>query len=113
MSDGISPLHRYIDAAYGGNFLVKNTDISVGLTSTQLAPNNYDRLSLVISNYGANDIYVWPGELPAGAQGIHIASGGGVMTLTAKDDLVLVGYDWHGVGKTGTSTALVIAVNQY
>ncbi len=108
-----SPLVRFIEQTFGGNYFVDTTVVNVATTTTKLVANNYDRLGLIMTNTGANDIYLYPGVLPGAGQGIRVAANGGVVSFQAKDDLVLVGYDWSGVTTSGVSSLLAIEIKQY
>lgn len=109
----VQPLTSFISTKVKGNFTAQNKSVSVQTTTTDLLPNNFGRMSVVMSNFGSYDIFVWPGELPAGASGIKIGADGGVLTLSAGDDLVLVGYDWSGIAPAGASDLLIVAVEEY
>ncbi len=108
-----TPLHQFIADQFGGDYYVRNTNVDVQIDTTPVLQHNFNRLAVTISNYGANDVFVWPGELPVGAAGFKVSGSGGILTLVAKDDLVLVGYEWHGVAPAQPAALLITEVLQY
>ncbi len=106
-------LHRFIGAQFGGNYEAQNKSVDILTTKTLVIPHNFNRLGANFANYGSNDVYVWPGELPAGAKGFLVAANGGILTLNARDDLVLVGYDWYATTLTTPASLLVVEIIEY
>lgn len=70
-------------------------DITTVIGIVQLAPNNPDRLMLVVMNLSDTDVYVSPDSIPSAIHGILLQNGGGVMSLSAAIDGELVGYEWN------------------
>jgi len=57
--------------------------------------NNPDRLMLTMINLSGTNIIVSPDRNPTATHGVHLALGGGAVTLNASIDGVLVGYEWY------------------
>ena len=106
-------LERFLEEVYGGRFVVANTNLAVATTLTQVTGHNYERLGLTLINTGAKNIHVAPTQNVSSTTGIVLGANGGFLSLTARDDLVLVGYEWFAVSITAGSTVEVIEVIRF
>jgi len=104
-------LARYLEKRFG----VKTRPIEnptgvteVGANPVLIAPNNPDRLFLLILNLGANDLLVQLKPKPSDTEGIVLGANGGSMTLSADEDAELVGHEFHGMAITGTTKIYVL-----
>lgn len=111
--EALSALDRYVNDYVGGRFDVKTETVSIGTTVTQAVPNDFERLAITFINAGANDVHILPNQNVTISRGIVLGANGGFLSLTVRDDLVLVGYDWYGIATTAASDLEVISVLRY
>lgn len=88
-------LKKFIDKYFGTSTQANTDDIDTVVGITNAAKNNPDRLSLVIMNLSDTNVYLSPDKVPSATHGVLIASSGGLMSLNAKEDGALVGYEWN------------------
>lgn len=106
-------LERYLLEVYGGRFTSQTNTVTI-LTSLTLAINHdFERLALTFINVGTNDIHITPDQSATSSTGILLGGNGGFLSLVARDDLILVGYEWYGVASTATSNLEIISVVRY
>lgn len=77
---------------------------SVGTTATSIAAADPARFALLIVNLGTSSCYVAPFGQVSSTDGIILDSGGGFVSMTNRDDLLLPDYQWWAVcGASGQS----------
>jgi len=104
-------LARYVEKRFGMKTRsVPNPlgAVDVGTTVTEIMHGNPDRLSIIVVNLGANDVYVAFDREVSPTRGILLVHTGGSLSLTADEDMELVGYPIYGVTATGTSRVFVL-----
>lgn len=106
-------LEAFLQSEFGGRFDVKTTSVSVATALTQVVKHNMERMGLVFVNVGSNDVHITPSREASGSVGILLGSSGGFLSLTARNDLVLVGFDWFGVASTASSDVYIIEILRY
>lgn len=106
-------LLRYLESEFGGRFFVRTTSYTLTATAQQVAANNYDRMALTLVNTGAEPVYVLPAAGVSATNGILLGASGGILSLAARSDLILVGYGWQGVSNSTGSNLTVIEVVRY
>lgn len=113
LNQRLTALEAFLREQYGGRFTVEPTTVAIQTALTQAVGNDFERMALTFINVGANDIYLTPDRSAAVGNGILLGATGGFLSLTARDDLVLVGWSWFGVAATGATNLLVFAVKRY
>jgi len=106
-------LESYIEKQFGGRFTEQRDVKSVGTTPTLLAPNDYERMGLTVVNLGSSVVTLDPFSGMVDGQGILLLTSGSFMTLTARDDLSLVGSAWYATVSTGTENVYVLQVKRF
>lgn len=106
-------LVRFLENEFGGKYVARTTFPTVGTSLARLVPNDMERMALTIINTGADDVYLTPGPNAAVGTGILLGANGGFLSLTARDDLVVVGYDFWAIASTASSAAMVIEILRY
>jgi len=103
-------LARYVEKKFG----VKTRGvpnplgaIDVTTTVTQIVHGNPDRLSIIVVNLGANDVYVAFDREVSTTRGILLTANGGFLSMNVDEDMELVGYPIYGVTAAGTSRVYV------
>ena len=109
----IPALQQIMEDEFNGSFEVSDELLSVGTTVTQIIPHDYERLGLVIINTSQDIIYVAPFGSVSTASAIIMLSNGSSISMTAKDDLVLVGHEWYALGAVGAQSIYVLSVRRY
>lgn len=80
---------------------------AVGTSITKILPNNPNRLSAVIVNLSANNLYIsWDNE-PASDHGIFLAPNGGVFTMNVDEDFELVCWEVNAIA-SGVGSAIFV-----
>lgn len=106
-------LQQYVEDLVGGQFTVQITMPTIGTVPTKVVGNNFERMALTIINTGSVSLLLSPLVSVAAAQGIILGAAGGSLSVNARDDLILPGWEWWGLGSGGTPTTLVIEVLRY
>lgn len=88
-------LKRFIDKHFGMRTQAFTFDMATVNGIALAASNNPDRLMLTMVNLSDTDMVVSPDKAPTALHGIQLASGGGSVTITAKEDGELTGYEWN------------------
>jgi hypothetical protein len=113
LNEKLPVLEAYLREQYGGRFRVESSTVSIGTSLTRAITSDFERMGLTMINTGANDIHLTPNRSATTAIGILLGSNGGFLSLTAKDDLILTGWDWWGIATTAASTLLLIQLLRY
>lgn len=106
-------LEQYLEEVFGGRYYVRPSKVTVQTSITEIVKNNFERLGLTLINGGANDIHLMPDTSVTSSVGILLGSNGGFLSLTARDDLILVGYGFWGVASTASSDLTIMEVLRY
>lgn len=78
-------------------------DYEVDLAIEQVVPMNPRRLSLILINLSANNIWIAPGTFVAPAHGIMLVPNGGTFILNYREDLTLASHAWVGISDGANS----------
>ncbi len=108
-----SALTQIIEKEVSGSFDVVESEGSVSTTLTKIAPHNFERLAMTIVNLGAANCYVSPSENVSATHGIKLNANGGSLTLTARDDLTMVGHEWYAIAEGANNAAYITQVVRY
>ena len=81
--------------------------ITVGTSVTKILDNNPNRLSYVVINLSANDLYIGFDRAPGATNGIYLAPNGGSATLTWDRDFELVCWQCNAIAG-GAGSAIFI-----
>lgn len=82
----------------------------VNSTVTQVLNANPRRLSLVILNLSADEVYLAPDQRVADNRGIELAANGGSVTMVWREDFNLVAMPWYGIAANDNDDIVVIEV---
>lgn len=88
-------LKRFVDQLFKMPTQARGYDAATVNGIALAAPNNPDRLSLLMINLDDTDMVVAPDKGPTATHGILLQSGGGSVSLNAAVDGELVGYEWN------------------
>lgn len=88
-------LKRLVDKYFGMMTQAYSFDSATVNGIALAAPNNPDRLMLTMINLDDTDMYVSPDKAPTALHGIRLAANGGSVTISAKEDGELTGYEWN------------------
>lgn len=83
---------------------------SVGTSSTQLMKQNPQRVSWVLVNLSANDMYIAPNEVVSSTTGILVSKSGGQASSMWKEDLVLPSLEWSIIATGSSSNYMLLEV---
>ena len=103
-------LGRYIEKEFGVKTRSYEDPLTstVGTSVTKILNNNPDRLAFTVVNLTAYDVYVAFDRQVSLTRGILISASGGSLTLTAKEDGELVGYEVFAISRTAASTIFTV-----
>lgn len=89
-------LARFAERHFGVKTRATTADILTVASPAliQAAPNNPDRLMLILMNLSGTDMYVSPDTRTSNTHGVLLQNGGGALSLRAEVDGELVGYEW-------------------
>ncbi len=81
------------------------------VSPTKVLEYNPNRLSVLIVNNGAQDVWVAPNRDVDVSKGIRLVSGGGSFSLVWNEDFELVASEWYGqAAAAGSSDVSIIEV---
>lgn len=105
-------LHRLLQAHYGVKTTYnENPTVSqVAVTVTKVLSTNPNRLGLIITNAGANTVYLSPKNTVAVGAGQVLVPNGGSISFTWLEDFELVSSEWHAIASGGVSNVNIIEV---
>lgn len=103
-------LARYIEREFGVRTRSYENPVTstVATTVTQILRNNPDRFSYTIINLDVNAVFIAFDKGVSLTRGILITANGGSLTLSAKEDGELVGYDVFAISDTAASEIFTI-----
>lgn len=81
---------------------------TVATTVTQILKNNPDRFTYTIVNLTAYAVYVAFDRQVSTSRGILITANGGSLTISAKEDGELVGYEVFAISNSSASTIFIV-----
>lgn len=113
LTEKLPALEQFLQEQYGGRFVIQPTTVSIGTTLTKAIGHDYERMGLTFINTGANDIHLTPDQSASTSVGVLLGANGGFLSLTAKDDLILVGWDWFAVATTAATNLLIFSIKRY
>jgi len=83
---------------------------SVGITVSQLLPNNPNRLAWMLVNLSANDLYIAFERDVSVNKGIYLSPTGGSVKFLWSEDFELVGYEVYAIATGATSAIYLVEV---
>ena len=75
----------------------------MGVAIAQIVPMNPRRLSLIMVNLSANNIWIAPETFVSPAHGILLVPNGGTFILNYREDLTLASHAWVGIADGANS----------
>lgn len=81
---------------------------NVALTPTLIAPQNGDRVGLVIANLGSSNLIIDISSSVSINQGIQLNSSGGVVSFNLRDDMTLTAHEWWAIQATVAQNCFVL-----
>jgi len=109
----LTALEAYLRERFGGRFTVETSTVSIGTSLTKAIEHDFERMGLTFINIGTNDIHLTPSRDATSSVGVLLGANGGFLSLTARDDLILVGWDWFAVASSSPTDLLVFNVKRY
>ncbi len=106
-------LQAYLEEQFEGAYYVRDRTISVGGVAMEIAPNNFERLGLVMVNLSTANLYLSPSSKVSPTSAILLTGSGSTASLTAHNDLVLVGYGWYAISAVPPANVFVLEVIRY
>jgi hypothetical protein len=82
----------------------------VAITVTKVIAANPNRLGLVITNAGANTVYLSPKNTVAVGAGIVLVPTGGAASFKWDIDFELVASEWYGIASGAASNVNVLEI---
>ena len=114
----LNVVQAWLAKEYGFMTSIQVNQFTLGTTPFQeIVPNNGNRVGLAIINNGSGDALVAP-ENPQmnGLAGIALSASGGSVTMTLRDDYMLLPWRWIGQQETinGSITTIeVVAISNF
>jgi hypothetical protein len=114
-NEHIKSLSDLLERQYGArthyaiNPVTDNVDIAV----TQVFATNPKRLSLMIMNISASNIFLNVDQQVSAARGILLTPMGGSVSLTWEHDFDLVAFPWYATATADNSPVIAIEVFVY
>jgi len=103
-----STVHQFIAQRFGAATTVKERNVTVGATVTEVADNNPRRFYLLVVNNSIDYMAVSFTREVTATSGIILAPNGGSVALTAEEDGEATGYALYAIGIAVGGTVRVI-----
>lgn len=81
-----------------------------GVTATQVAPNNPNRVGFNIINLGTASVYVFTSNLVSANLGFLLSPNGGALNLDWRVDFALISNEWWAIAIAAPSQLLVLGL---
>lgn len=79
------------------NWRVRSSTVEVQTTATQLLRSNPDRIAVIFTNLGANDVSVDNTNGVTTAVGIPLDGNGGILNFKEIDEKTMPSLEWWGI----------------
>lgn len=109
----MTALSDFLAKEFGGRFIVQVSLASVGVAAAKVVDHNFERMGLVFVNVGTSPIFVLTDGTVTTSKGIDLVANGAAVTMTARDDLALVGWEWFGISAAASQSLLVMEILRY
>jgi hypothetical protein len=83
---------------------------TVGATAVLIAPNNPNRLELLMINLSALTVWVKPKNDVSASSGLVLGPNGGYVEFDWDDDYDLVGYEWWAIASGAGASILTMEI---
>ena len=77
---------QFLAGRFKGIFREIEAQPTIGVAIGNIVGHDPERVSLVITNHGAADVYVAPNQQVSVTRGIRLAAGGGAMSVNVEED---------------------------
>lgn len=106
-----STAREFVAAQYGDELVsnILETDVTVGVAAIQIAKRDSAVIERIISNNGAQSIFIGTRSSVALNQGIPLASGS-TLSITARDDFDLASCDLFAISAAAGNPVHVISM---
>lgn len=101
---------KFVAATYGGNFRVRQAVVPVGVASVPAAPNDPDRVALILLNLGATTITVSFQPTAVPGEGILLLDNGSVYSVNVRDDAIMPAWLHNVVSSAVGGSLLVVEI---
>lgn len=102
----------YLFRKWGGRLAENTADPAIGTTAEELLGGDPERVSIVMMNLSANDVYISPRSEVSSTAGIRLPANGGSVTLDVDEDGVLVSRQWYAVATGAASQMFVVTTRR-
>lgn len=112
MGTAIGAAAQFVAKEYGGNFRVRQAVVPVGVASITAAPNDADRVELVIINTGTTQVTL--SFLPSAVvgAGVVLLDNGSVYSVNVRDDAIIPAWAHQAIGNLAGGFLTVIEVTK-
>lgn len=107
MLEPIGAAAEFVASNFGGGFVVRDNVIAVGLVPVVVAPNDPDRVALVVVNIGAVAVTINYRENITLNQGIVLLDNGSTYSVNVRDDAILPAW-MHAALSSGVGSTLFV-----
>lgn len=106
---------QYAIDTLGGPLFEQDTFVTTGSGNPGVVAvdANGDRVGLIISNFGANDVLLARTAFAAGTSGIRLTLQGGFFQCDVTRDFTLPAQRWYATGTTGATTLYIVELIRY
>lgn len=103
-------LAQMLEALFGiRSYLRTNPEVSsVGVSASRILRGNPQRVSIVVFNLSANNVYIAPFNDVSATNGFYIAPNGGSVTMQWDRDFEMLSHEWWGIAPAGASNIYVM-----
>lgn len=107
MATAIGAAARFVAKEFGGAFRVRQEVVTVGTASIVAAPNDPDRVALILVNLGATTITISFQPAAVAGQGILLLDNGSDYSVNVRDDAIIPAWQ-HTVVSSAVGGSLLV-----
>lgn len=86
--------------------------LTVGTAAVEIVGHDSERVSLLIANHGAADVYISPTNQVSVTRGIRLGAGGGALSVNVQDDANLSALSWWGISAAAGNAVYSLQVKR-
>ena len=103
---------EFLERTYGGTLRDYEEVVSVTSATVQIVSGDADRVFLLVTNLGANAVYVAPTLPVSAARGIYLAANGGLLGFNLYQDGLMPVLPLFGFTAAAAMNVFVIRVRR-
>lgn len=105
--------HELAVQMFKGALTSEDETITVGTSAGEVAPNDPERVLLLLVNLGTTSIFIAPTTEVSSSRGITLQADGGALILKAGEDGDLVSRELHGIANAANQSLYRVVIRRF